>query len=205
MIWELVAYDIVKKFYKYLILFVFVACIFIGLLMTLYGNPTNVKSTIGISDLLNAWNTPVKKKKTILKKNESRCRNILEQMFEAPFTSIRPDFLKYPKTGKNLELDGYNEEYKLAFEYQGIQHRKYCPGLFHETYDDFVGQQNRDAFKKKRCIEEGIHVIYIPDTIPYDKLEDFLVKEVKEWLVQKDSGRVNDSSDNKSSYSDSEE
>ena len=53
------------------------------------------------------------KKKSIPKKHEIRCRTIMEQLFKAPFVSIRPDFLKY-KTGKNLELDLYNEELNLV-------------------------------------------------------------------------------------------
>lgn len=34
----------------------------------------------------------------------------------------RPDFLKNPKTGKNLEIDIYCEEKKFGFEYQGAHH-----------------------------------------------------------------------------------
>jgi hypothetical protein len=56
----------------------------------------------------------VKKRKSIPKKHETRCRIILENLFKSPFISIRPDFLKYSKTGKNLELDMYNEDLKLA-------------------------------------------------------------------------------------------
>ena len=64
-------------------------------------------------------------RKTIPKKHETRCRIILENLFKSPFISIRPDFLKYPKTGKNLELDMYNEDLKLALEYDGVHHRKF--------------------------------------------------------------------------------
>jgi hypothetical protein len=102
---------------------------------------------------------------------------ILENLFETSFISIRPDFLKYPKTGKNLELDGYSKDYNLAFEYQGVQHRKFCP-LFHQTYQDFVDQLERDEYKKRRCEQLGIRVLYIPDTVAYDKLEDYIKQEI---------------------------
>lgn len=190
MLLHLIAQHSIKRFYKYLFLFLFVGLLFLGVILMYYGKRTNESSTVGWTDFVQAWTEKPSKKKVILKKHESRCRNILEQIFQSPFTSVRPDFLRYPKTGKNLELDGYNPEYQIAFEYQGVQHRKYSPGLFHETYEDFVQQQNRDAFKKKRCIEEGIHVIYIPDTVPYEQLEPYLVKEVEEWMKNQGDEKV---------------
>ncbi len=54
-------------------------------------------------------------------KTENKCRIILEDIFDKPF----------PKNRKalncRLELDGYCEELKLAFEYNGIQHYKRIP------------------------------------------------------------------------------
>ena len=48
------------------------------------------------------------KKRKCQKKNEKECRRVLETLFEAPFPSIRPDWLKYPKTKRNLEIDCAN-------------------------------------------------------------------------------------------------
>ena len=67
---------------------------------------------------------------------------------------------------------------QLAFEYQGAQHRKFIP-MFHKTYRDFTKQQERDAFKKRRCQELGIRVIEIPDTVLYDDLEQFIREELR--------------------------
>jgi len=55
-------------------------------------------------------------------KDEKECRVIFEKITGCKFPSKRPNFLKNPKTGFNLELDGYCEELKLAFEYDGEQH-----------------------------------------------------------------------------------
>ena len=71
-----------------------------------------------------------RKRVKIRKLNETRCREYLEKFFNKPFPTIRPDWLKYPKTNKNLELDMYNAELKLACEYDGVQHTKFVP-LFH--------------------------------------------------------------------------
>ena len=119
----------------------------------------------------------VKKRKSIPKKHETRCRVILENLFRAPFISIRPDFLKYPKTGKNLELDMFNQDLMLALEYDGVHHRKFTE-FFHKTEQDFFDQQDRDQFKEQRCKELGIILIRVPDTVKYDDLEEYIKNEL---------------------------
>src|SRR5579872_232821 len=96
-------------------------------------------------------------------KSENKCKMILEKYFNKPFEKIRPNFLKY-KTGNNLELDMYNDELKVACEYNGIQHSKFSP-FFHKNYQDFINQQERDNFKKKKCEEMGIKLIIVPHNI----------------------------------------
>jgi len=174
-----VSHRVVTKFYKYLLLWLIVAGIFFFLCISFYSPQRQASpSSITFGDILKAATEPTNKRKRILKKHETRCRVILEELFQSPFISIRPDFLKYPKTGKNLELDGYNSTHNIAFEYQGVQHRKYTP-LFHQSYQDFVDQLERDSYKKHRCEELGIQVLYIPDTVPYDRLAKFIHSEVE--------------------------
>lgn len=121
--------------------------------------------------------TVKKKKKTIPKKHETRCRVILENLFKIPFTTVRPDFLRYDKTGKNLELDMYNPDLMLALEYDGVHHRKFTE-FFHKTHQDFDEQQERDKYKEERCRELGITLIRVPDTVKYNDLEDYIKKEL---------------------------
>jgi hypothetical protein len=121
----------------------------------------------------------VPKKYRNYKKTEHKCRKIIEDILKRPFSSVRPDFLKYPKTGRNLELDMYNKELNLAFEYQGLQHRKFTP-FFHSCYKDFTNQLERDEFKKNKCKELGIRLIEIPDTIKNDNLYQFINDSIKE-------------------------
>ena len=117
------------------------------------------------------------KKRKIPKKHETRCRIILENLFRTPFITIRPDFLKYPKTGKNLELDMFNENLMLALEYDGVHHRKYTE-FFHKSEQDFIDQKDRDHFKEERCKELGITLIRVPDTVKYDDLEEYIKNEL---------------------------
>lgn len=114
------------------------------------------------------------------KKTESECRRIIENLFQVPFPCIRPNFLKNPETGKNLEIDMFNEQLRLGFEYQGIQHRKFCP-FFHKKYEDFIEQIRRDKYKKKVCDKIGITLIYIPDTVKFDNLQEFIKMELKKY------------------------
>lgn len=92
-------------------------------------------------------------------KSEGECRLILETVFGKSFAKIRPEFLRYG--GHLLELDGYCEELKIAFEFNGQQHYDYIP-FFHDDEDDLQDQLARDHFKETRTKEMKIDLIIIP-------------------------------------------
>lgn len=52
---------------------------------------------------------------------ERICRLYFETLFEKQFVKIKPDWL-INKAGNPIELDGYCEELKIAFEHNGKQH-----------------------------------------------------------------------------------
>ena len=118
-------------------------------------------------------------------KGETICRQVLEQIYKVPFPTIRPNILRNPETNRNLELDGYNEDLKIAFEYNGKQHYVY-PNAFHKTEQQFDNQLRRDAFKLDKCDEHGIYLITIPYTVPHDVIpafiEYFLPEEVQKRI-----------------------
>jgi very-short-patch-repair endonuclease len=108
-------------------------------------------------------NSDVRCPKCAMKRSQKLMTEIIEKLypnnkFQCDF---RPSFLKYNK-GSNLELDMYCEELKLAFEYDGAQHRKYVK-CFHKTEQVFIQQQERDVWKDVTCKELGITLIRIPD------------------------------------------
>ena len=115
-------------------------------------------------------------------RSEKLTREIFERIMGCNFPSIRPEFLKNPETGCNLELDGYNESLKLAFEYNGIQHYQF-EKHFHETEDDFKKQREHDEFKYKRCIEMGITLISVPYKFNCYKPEELEIF-IKDQLFQ---------------------
>ena len=85
-------------------------------------------------------------------------REYFQQYFNKEFPNVRPSWLKNPKTNKNLELDGFNEELKIAFEHQGYQHYQN-----HHTNKKLDEQIYRDKIKKKICEERGILLFIIPE------------------------------------------
>jgi len=111
-------------------------------------------------------------------------RRVFEKLFNKPFVRVRPDFLKNPETGRNLELDGYNEELKIAFEYNGIQH--YCfPNRFNKTKKEFEQQLRRDKFKMQKCNEHGIYLITIPYSIAHENILHYVWKQLHPMIRSK--------------------
>lgn len=101
-------------------------------------------------------------------KGETICKDYLEKKFKVPFVSERPDWLKNPLTGSNLELDLYNKDLKLAVEYNGIQHYKF-PNRYHTTEDQFEDQKIKDRLKEQMCKDQGVDLIVVPyDLKDYD-------------------------------------
>lgn len=98
--------------------------------------------------------------------NETQCRDIFERFYPGyTFPSVRPDFLKNPLTKRNCELDGYNHELKIAFEYNGDCHYKF-PNYWNTTNEtDFHKYIARDKYKKQTCAKLGIKLIIIPYNI----------------------------------------
>lgn len=109
---------------------------------------------------------------------EEQCRMIFEGLFPGhKFIKVRPKWLKNPLTGKLLELDGYNEKLKLAFEYNGYQHYIY-PNKYHKTRDEFIAQKQRDIIKIELCDKQGVFLMTIPYDVPLHHLRSFIERHI---------------------------
>jgi hypothetical protein len=106
-------------------------------------------------------------------RGERICREFFELHYGRPFKRARPDFLKNPLTNRNLELDGYNSEMALAFEYNGVQHYVY-PNRFHSNEEEFTQQLRRDNYKREVCNQAGVYLINIPYTVPHAQIPNFI-------------------------------
>lgn len=109
-------------------------------------------------------------------KTEEWCRKIIQYITGKKFIKVRPNWLKNPSTGRNLELDCYSSDLKIALEYNGSQHYEYHK--FHKNKDAFYKQIYRDKVKKQLCIKNGISLIMVPYTIPKYNLFSYILKYV---------------------------
>lgn len=112
-------------------------------------------------------------------RGERLCREYIENHYNRPFPNCRPDFLRNPETGQNLELDCYNEELGIAIEYSGQQHYVYPNGL-HRTRDDFLRQLRRDKFKVKCCEKNGVYLIRVPYTVRWNEIPQYIYERLPE-------------------------
>jgi hypothetical protein len=146
------------------------------------------KFSIGDYGLVNGnkkLKTRKKKRKPKFNKHEEECRRIFQELFGVRFKSIRPEWLKNPVTGRNLELDGYNPNIKtlkgvgLAFEYDGEQHAKYNEHFHRSGPDEFIYQTTKDDFKNFKCKERGVLLIRIPHFVAFPDLDRYIKSELK--------------------------
>jgi hypothetical protein len=107
--------------------------------------------------------------------SETICRRFFEKIFKRPFPKSYPEWLTN-ENGNQMELDGNNKDLRLAFEYQGIQHRKKAFGM---NDDDLIKLQKEDALKLKKCEENYVTLLQIPDEeiVPYNEMQDYIIKE----------------------------
>lgn len=74
---------------------------------------------------------------------------------------------------QGLELDGYNEKLRLAFEYQGIQHAARV-AHFQRDESAFEAQQERDALTAARCEAAGVYLLEVPHTVKFVEIRKFV-------------------------------
>jgi len=111
-------------------------------------------------------------------KGERECRRVLESIFHRPFPNVRPDFMKNFKTGRNLELDCYNADLKIACEYNGRQHYEFL-SHWHGTKENFHKQLANDRLTRERCMKNGVFLIEVPYTVKIPDIEKFIFQKLK--------------------------
>ncbi len=96
---------------------------------------------------------------SIYHQKERQSRKLLEYLLGFELKKDRPKWNINPKTGYLLELDGYNEKNKIAFEYQGIHH--YEEEVWGEGASSLEYVQFKDNIKAQHCKDKGIALIII--------------------------------------------
>ena len=106
---------------------------------------------------------------------ERICREFFEQLLEHPFKKARPSWLRN-SDGHQMELDGYSQTLKIAFEHQGTQHYRSI-GFFDSSKTKLKRIQENDQKKRDLCRNNGINLIEVPSI-----LEILGIKNVKSFI-----------------------
>lgn len=105
-------------------------------------------------------------------RNELRVKYLLEILFNKEFQKTREVL------GKRFELDGFNEELRIAFEYNGAQH--YEEVHFFSKSQTLEKRQAIDKEKKRLCETLNITLIVVPhyNSETDSELYDLIIKEL---------------------------
>lgn len=144
---------------------------------TLFELPFNNNKYTNIKNSPTIDNHMSKASKDFQSKGEKECKRSVEEITQKHFTKHRPDFLKNEITGKNLELDCYNDELKLAIEYNGIQHYEYTP-IFHKNRESFYNTKYRDKIKETLCRQKEVKLIVVPYTVKLQDIKKYIQEKI---------------------------
>lgn len=106
-------------------------------------------------------------------KSEEIARTTLEQLFGKKFPKKKPKWLKNSR-GFQMELDGFCEDLRIAFEYQGIQHFKQD-----HWGTDTEQRKTDDYLKRLLCTERNILLIELTYQDEYIDFPRLIEKQLK--------------------------
>lgn len=113
-------------------------------------------------------------------KSEKITRKYMEILFGVKFKKYKPIWLKIKKR-IILELDGYNKEKKIAFEYDGEQHYRYVnfnsKKKISKEKQNFIFQKIKkyDKLKDELCKKHKIFLIRIPYIIKHKDIGNYII------------------------------
>lgn len=114
----------------------------------------------------------------ILYHGEETLRFAMETVTKENFPKMRPNWLTDPVTGNPLELDGYSETLKLAFEFDGRQHDEHV-SYFQPKKADFENQQRKDQVKEMLCEKAGVTLVRVKEDDNIVQNPDFLISKLR--------------------------
>ncbi len=101
---------------------------------------------------------------------ERICKEFFEQIFNKPFPKSYPEWL-LSKNGYQMELDGYNEDLKLAFEHNGEQHYS-TDNPFITSERELKKRRDDDIWKRQLCSQNNVVLIEIPQLVTRTPIHD---------------------------------
>lgn len=131
--------------------------------------------------------------------SERLTRVHFEEIFSASFPTRKPIWLINSR-GNRMELDGYNEELGLAFEYHGIQHYKFNR-RFHQSRNDFLQRRKDDRRKASLCKAVGVTLIEVPYTVELSEMKRFIIAQCENAGIRTDDSMWTAKIDMRKAYS----
>jgi hypothetical protein len=108
--------------------------------------------------------------------SENITRLILESITGKTFPKLRPSWL-LNENGSRLELDGFNEELNIAFEYNGIQHYQFNK-RFHNNTNSLEKRKRDDIQKQLLCEKNGVFLIVVKHDIPKEAIFKYVFAQL---------------------------
>jgi uncharacterized protein YkuJ len=107
----------------------------------------------------------------------------LEKLLNIKFVANKKYSFLINSNGNKMELDGYNDEYKIAFEHHGLQH--YSVGFFQKDENFLKKRIEDDNLKRELCKKNNIRLIEIPALFNLTQLQE--LKQVIRMELLKNS------------------
>ena len=108
--------------------------------------------------------------------SERITRLFFERVTGKTFYKCFPKWLKN-SLGNKMELDGYNEELSIAFEYHGEQHYREIE-FFHQGKKSFERRVKDDELKRSQCEERGVTLIEVPYYLEHEEIQEFVTEKL---------------------------
>lgn len=113
------------------------------------------------------------KRKKEPSKGEKMVCQALSEIYGVPFANVRPKFMINPETNKRIEFDCYNEDLKIAGEYNGVHHYVW-PNWTKKSYQKFIEQMRRDQLKVELSDRNGVYLITVPYNVPNHLIKQYV-------------------------------
>jgi hypothetical protein len=155
-----------------MLLILFICCVVFGLALA-YWYCSDVPPIVGgYSPTLK--NVVKDLKKHPRSKTEHKIITELEKITGKKFPTVNPSWLTWK--GRTLELDGYNEELKLAIEVDGWWHHHWESTK--EPYEVYFERVIKDIVKTKLCKRKGVYLIRVDSKLPSAHWRNYLLSRL---------------------------
>jgi len=82
-------------------------------------------------------------------------------------------------------LDGYSEELKISFEYNGEQHYRRVEKFSSAKYSlSFDQMQINDKLKEAACKKYGVKLIVVPFSVKLGEMHEYILEKCKKLRIK---------------------